>query len=95
MQLNQASVADLANFDIKTWGLLRSRKYGLARLDKKTLKITKAEVQANGKSLTLSIDDLEKVDVITIYYRIKNTKRESLKGSIQGTIHQLGNYTIY
>ncbi len=88
--LSPASVADLANFDVKTWGLLRSRKYGSARLDKKTLKITNAQVQANGKSLTLTIDNLEKVDVFTVDYRIKNTKQEPLKGSIQGTIHQLG-----
>jgi hypothetical protein len=46
--------------------------------------------QAEGKSLKLSIENLEKVDVITIDYKIKNTKGETLSGSIQGTIHQLG-----
>jgi len=42
--------------------------------------------------LTLSIKNLEKVDVITIDYNIKNANGEPLKGSIQGTIHQLKTY---
>jgi hypothetical protein len=78
----------LSNFEVKTWQLLRSKKYGSDRLSQKILKVTKS--QAEGKSLKLSIENLEKVDVITIDYKIKNLKGESLSGSIQGTIHQLG-----
>jgi len=87
-QLDPASTADLTNFTVKTWQLLRSKKYGSERLDQKVLEVTKA--QAEGNTLKLSIKNLEKVDVITIDYNIKNTKGEPLKGSIQGTIHQLG-----
>jgi hypothetical protein len=87
-QLDRTSAADLTNFTVKTWQLLRSKKYGSERLDQKVLEVTKA--QAEGSSLTLSIKNLEKVDVITIDYKIKNAKGEPLKGSIQGTIHQLG-----
>lgn len=86
--LDQTAAADLTNFAVKTWQLLRSKKYGSERLDQKVLEVTKA--QAEGSSLTLSIKNLEKVDVITIDYKIKNAKGEPLKGSIQGTIHQLG-----
>jgi hypothetical protein len=86
--LDQAAAADLTNFEVKTWQLLRSKKYGSERLDQKVLEVTKA--QAEGSRLTLSIKNLEKVDVITIDYNIKNAKGEPLKGSIQGTIHQLG-----
>lgn len=87
-QLDPTSTADLTNFEVKTWQLLRSKKYGSERLDQKVLEVTKA--QAEGSSLKLSIKNLEKVDVITIDYKIKNAKGEALKGSIQGTIHQLG-----
>lgn len=89
-QLDQTAAADLTNFTVKTWQLLRSKKYGSERLDQKVLEVTKA--QAEGGSLTLSIKNLEKVDVITIDYNIKNTNGEPLKGSIQGTIHQLKTY---
>ncbi len=87
--IDQNSSSDLSNFEVKTWQLLRSKKYGSERLNPKTLKVTQS--QTTGKSLTLSIENLEKVDVITIDYKIKNTKGEPLSGSIQGTIHQLGN----
>ena len=70
---------------------MRSKKYGSDRHDPKTLTVSNAQIQADGKSLKLSVENLEKVDVITIDYKIKNTKGESLKGSIQGTILQLGN----
>ena len=86
--LDQNTASDLSNFEVKTWQLLRSKKYGSDRLSQKILKVTKS--QAEGKSLKLSIENLEKVDVITIDYKIKNTKGETLSGSIQGTIHQLG-----
>jgi cytochrome c5 len=87
--LDPMVAADVSNFEVKTWDLLRSKKYGSDRLNKKTLRITKAESQSN--RLELSIDDLEKVDVITIDYKIKNSKGELLNGSIQGTIHELNN----
>lgn len=86
--IDQNTASDVSNFEVKTWQLLRSKKYGSERLNPKTLKVIKS--QTEGKSLKLSIENLEKVDVITIDYKIKNTKGEPLSGSIQGTIHQLG-----
>jgi hypothetical protein len=86
--IDQKSASDLSNFEVKTWQLLRSKKYGSERLEQKVLKVTKSQVEGN--SLKLSIENLEKVDVFTIDYKIKNVKGELLSGSIQGTIHQLG-----
>ncbi|NBB19118.1 hypothetical protein GVN20_07110 [Runella sp. CRIBMP] len=88
-QIDQNSASDLTNFEVKTWQLLRSKKYGSERHNPKMLKVSKS--QSIDKRLILSIENLEKVDVITIDYKIKNTKGEPLTGSIQGTIHQLGN----
>jgi hypothetical protein len=86
--LDQNSASELLNYEINTWQLLRSKKYGSDRLDQKILKVNQAK--SEGKILRLSIDNLEKVDVITIDYKIKNAKGEPLTGSIQGTIHELG-----
>jgi hypothetical protein len=86
--IDQKSASDLSNFEVKTWQLLRSKKYGSERLEQKLLKLTKSQVEGN--RLKLSIENLEKVDVFTIEYKIKNVKGELLSGSIQGTIHQLG-----
>ena len=85
--LDPVSASDLSNFEVHTWQLLRSKKYGSDRLNQKTLKITK--VQVEGKKLILHIENLEPVDVITIDYKVRNTKGETLNGSLQGTIHKL------
>ena len=85
--LDPVSAADLSNYEVHTWQLLRSKKYGSDRLNQKTLKITK--VQVEGKKLILQIENLEPVDVITVDYKVKNTKGELLNGSLQGTIHEL------
>ncbi len=86
-RLDPNVASDVSNFEVKSWDLLRSKKYGSDRLNKKTLRISKAESFEN--RLELSINDLVKVDEITIDYKIKNSKGEPLTGSIQGTIHEL------
>jgi cytochrome c5 len=86
--LDPLSTADLSNYEIRTWQLLRSKKYGSERLDQKVLQVKQAK--SDGKTLRLTMDGLEKVDVFTIDYKIKNATGESLSGSIQGTIHELG-----
>jgi cytochrome c5/glucose/arabinose dehydrogenase len=85
--LDPVAAVDLSNYEVHTWQLLRSKKYGSDRLNQKTLKITK--VQVEGKRLILHIENLEPVDVITVDYKVKNTKGELLNGSLQGTIHEL------
>jgi hypothetical protein len=87
-KLDQTVASNVSNYEVKTWELLRSKKYGSERHNQKTLKVTKAEI--DGKTLKLSIENLEKVDVITIDYKIKNTEGKTLSGSVQGTIHELG-----
>jgi len=88
-QIDPSSASDLTNFEVKTWQLLRSKKYGSERHNQKVLKVKESKVA--DKRLILTIENLEKVDVITVDYKFKNTKGEPLNGSIQGTIHQLGN----
>jgi hypothetical protein len=58
--LDPGSAADLSNYEVHTWQLLRSKKYGSDRHDQKILKVTMAK--SEGKSLrvfTESVDDGE------------------------------------
>jgi hypothetical protein len=86
-KLDPIIASDVNNVEVKTWNLLRSKKYGSDRLDMKTLLVKNATTQEN--KLELTIENLEKVDVITIDYNVKNSKGEPIMGSIQGTIHEL------
>jgi hypothetical protein len=83
------SAQDLNNYEVKTWSIVRSSKYGSARYDIRKLKITKSLVQKDRKSFMLFIEDLEPVDIMTIKYDIKDKEGNQLHGTLQNTVHNL------
>ncbi|MCR9016767.1 DUF6797 domain-containing protein [Aquiflexum gelatinilyticum] len=89
-ELDARSVADTAHFTVKTWDLLRSRKYGSKHYNEQTLSVTKAVLGKDKKSIQLTIPDITPTWGMEIQYRIKDEDGKDLKGLIQNTIHQLG-----
>ncbi len=88
--LDERSVADTAHYTVKTWDLLRSRKYGSKHYNEQTLKVTKAVLGKDKKSVQLTIPEIKPTWVMEIQYRIKDDRGKNFDGSIQNTIHQLG-----
>ncbi len=89
-ELDQASVHQLANYTVKTWDLLRSRKYGSKHLNEQTLNVTKAELGKDKKSILLTIPEIKPTWGMEIQYRVKDERKKNVEGLIQNTIHQLG-----
>ena len=89
-ELDARSVADTAHYMVKTWDLLRSRKYGSKHYNEQTLSVTKAVLGKDKKSIQLTIPDITPTWGMEIQYRIKDEDGKDLKGLIQNTIHQLG-----
>jgi hypothetical protein len=89
-ELDQASVKQLANYTVKTWDLLRSRKYGSKHLNEQTLSVTKAELGKDKKSILLTIPAIKPTWGMEIQYRIKGDDGKDVTGLVQNTIHQLG-----
>jgi cytochrome c5 len=89
-KLNEATATDVSNYEVKTWDLVRSRKYGSDRHNVKTLDISEARLTEDGTGVTLLIKDIEPVDVMTISYDISDEAGTPLKGTVQNTIHILG-----
>ena len=89
-ELDQVSVSQIANYTIKTWDLLRSRKYGSKHYNDQILTVTKAELGKDKKSIQLTIPDIKPTWGMEIQYRIKDDDGKDLEGLIQNTIHQLG-----
>ena len=77
------------NYEVQTWGLKRTRRYGSDRYDRRTLAIESVDLMADGKSVRLNIPDITPVDVMTIAYRLADTEGNPLEGEVQNTIHQL------
>ncbi|TDQ16568.1 cbb3-type cytochrome c oxidase subunit III [Algoriphagus boseongensis] len=89
-ELDRESVQDLNNYTIKVWDLLRSRKYGSTHYNEQTLKVTKAELGKDGKTIKLSIPEIKPTWVMEINYQLKDDKGKDVEGLVQNTIHQLG-----
>ncbi|RKN81781.1 DUF6797 domain-containing protein [Ulvibacterium marinum] len=87
--LDQNKAKDVGNFEIKTWNLVRSSKYGSDRYDELTLDISKVELLHDGKAVKLYIPDIQPVDVMTINYNLASQNGDPMQGTIQNTIHAL------
>jgi len=88
-KLAAAKATDVSNYEVKTWDIVRSRAYGSGRFDKKTLAISKAVLQRDGKSVILYMKDIERVDVMTISYDLEDNDGNKLKGTVQNTVNEL------
>ncbi|MCH6234712.1 DUF6797 domain-containing protein [Cognataquiflexum rubidum] len=88
-ELDARSVADTAHYTVKTWDLLRSRKYGSKHYNEQTLTVTKAELGKDKKSIKLTIPQIKPTWGMEIQYRVKDDRGKDITGLIQNTIHQV------
>jgi mono/diheme cytochrome c family protein len=93
-KLDPVSVKDIANYRIQTWDLLRSRKYGSDHYNAKELKVSKAELSKDRKTLNLYISEIKPTWVMEIGYQLKDIDGEKVEGLIQNTIYDLGSDPI-
>ncbi|WP_276389243.1 DUF6797 domain-containing protein [Eudoraea chungangensis] len=88
-ELDLRDATNTANYVIKSWELKRSSKYGSDRYNEQILPIRKAELSKDGKAVSLSIEHIKPVDVMSISYDISNVHKMPFKGTVQSTIHNL------
>jgi hypothetical protein len=89
-KLDAASIRDTSHYTVKTWDLLRSRKYGSKHYNEQTLVVSKVELEKDGKTLKLTIPNIKPTWGMEIQYRIKDGRGNPIEGLVQNTIHQLG-----
>lgn len=80
---------EISNYEVKTWDIVRSSRYGSDRYNTQTLQISSVEAMSDGKSVKLIIEDIKPVDIMTITYDIMDEKGNEMKGTVQNTIHNL------
>ena len=91
-ELDKSTVENKANYTVESWELIRSRKYGSDRHNRKILPVEKVLLKPDSKTVKLVLPNIEKVDVLTIDYNITNIENNVMKGSVQSTIHHLNAY---
>ncbi|MEM9528969.1 MAG: DUF6797 domain-containing protein, partial [Bacteroidota bacterium] len=87
--LTPASAEDVSNYEVKTWDLVRSSRYGSDRYNIRTLEIAKVQLSEDGKTVKLMIPDVQPVDVMTIHYQLVDIEGNPVEGTLQNTIHEL------
>ena len=88
--LDETKAKNIASYEVQTWDLVRSRKYGSDRYNTKTLLISEVKLSLDNKRVKLMIPGIKPVDVMTIAYRLVDSKGNALEGKVQNTIHDLG-----
>ena len=89
-KLDAGSVTDIAHYTVKTWDLLRSRKYGSKHYNEQILAVTKAALGKDKKSIQLTIPQIKPTWGMEIQYQVKDDTGKDVNGLVQNTIHQLG-----
>ena len=88
--VDRKSAIKASNYYLRTWSLRRARNYGSKHYDEKTLKISKAEVSKDGKTITLHAAGLKPTWCYELRCNLDGKEGETVKRVIHGTIHALG-----
>jgi hypothetical protein len=88
-ELDEGTVSQISSYRVKTWDLLRSRKYGSKHYNEKIVKVTKAKLGKDRKTIHLTIPEIKPTWVMEIQYQINDENGNNMEGSIQNTIHKL------
>lgn len=83
------SATDPENFTVRVWSLKRSRSYGSKHVDERTLRVTKARLGANGRSVVLEIPDLAPTMGLSVRWDLTGKDGRPVDGELHGTIHAL------
>lgn len=87
--LEPGQAENVSNYEVKTWELKRSSNYGSERYNTTSLEVTKARLSEDGKTVKLTLSGIKPIDVMTISYQLTDTEGNSMKGTLQNTIHHL------
>ena len=88
-EVDADSVADLKNWKVSSWDLKRTANYGSKHYNEKTLAVEKAKLSTDGKTVSLSIPNIEPTWGMEIKYSIKTKTGKILSGRVHNSIFKL------
>ncbi len=87
--LDEEAAMDPERYVVSTWQLERTRNYGSERLDTKELVVSDVTVSSDGKTVHLTLPDIEPTWIMQIDYDLFSEDGTAFSGSIQNTIYDL------
>jgi glucose/arabinose dehydrogenase len=88
--LESSSASDADHYTVKVWSLFRSAKYGSKHINEHALTVTQATLAADGKTVFLTIPELQPTWCMEIKCNLRGVNGESVARTIHNTIHAAG-----
>jgi putative heme-binding domain-containing protein len=87
--LDRVSASDPSRYSVNTWSLKRTVNYGSKHYDEKPARISAAALSNDGRTVFLTIPDVQPTWCMEIQYRLNGAAGEPFQGKIHNTIHHL------
>jgi len=81
--------ADPESYGIRTWQLRRSKSYGSKHVGTRSLAVAAAQLGADGKTVRLTIPDLQATMCLEVKVDLDTAAGEPLRATVHGTIHSM------
>ncbi len=88
--LERTAAEDVQNYAVKIWSLRRSENYGSPHVNERPLRVTKAHLAADGRSVFLELPEIQPTWCMEIKYALRAANGSPISGQIHNTIHQVG-----
>jgi hypothetical protein len=90
--IDRQAGADAANYSIKIWSLKRTANYGSDHYDEHSLAIERADVSADGRTVTLHVPELSPTWGMEITCRLATADGQRVDRVIHNSIHRLNEH---
>ena len=88
-KIDPESAANVSNYSVNIWDLKRTKNYGSKHYNETRLQVQDATIQADGKTVSLSIPDIKPTWGMEIDYTLKSDSGKAILGKIHNSIFKL------
>jgi hypothetical protein len=87
--IDPKTITDLSAWEVRAWDLKRTSTYGCKHLNERAWNISKAEISADNKTVTLEIPELAPTWGMAIKMKLIGSKGETIERAINNSIFTL------
>lgn len=85
--LDRPRAEAVAAWKVKTWGLVRSAKYGSDHVDERAREVAAVEVSGDGRQVTLRMPDFAATWCYSVEWNVAAADGAPVRGMLHGTLH--------
>lgn len=87
--LDRRSASDPSSYQVKVWGLKRTKNYGSKHYNERKLALASASLDADGRTVHLDLPGIAPTWCMEIRYELRSALGSVIRGRIHNTVHKL------